>query len=189
MNGKRLIDRLPKHKMIMSPKNHRMAHPVYSLRDIEQVEVTHQKPQGFRDAFARYFVLTARGSFDLLTRYNEQKMSESKWLTRCIFLETVAGVPGIVGGMARHLRSLRSLQRDNGWIHHLLEEAENERMHLFIFLNIRQPGILFRMLIVGTQGVFFNLYFFTYLFFPKYAHRFVGYLEEEAVHTYTMFLK
>lgn len=31
----------------------------------------------------------------------------------------------------------------------------------------------------------FNAYFFTYLFFPKGCHRFVGYLEEEAVKTYT----
>jgi hypothetical protein len=29
----------------------------------------------------------------------------------------------------------------------------------------------------------------TYLFFPKYAHRFVGYLEEEAVHTYSKLLQ
>lgn len=28
-------------------------------------------------------------------------------------------------GMCRHLRSLRAFKRDNGWIHHLLEEADN----------------------------------------------------------------
>jgi hypothetical protein len=42
-------------------------------------------------------------------------MTEKKWLTRFIFLESVAGVPGMVGGMLRHLRSLRGLKRDNGW--------------------------------------------------------------------------
>jgi hypothetical protein len=41
--------------------------------------------------------------FDRLTGYNEQKMAEEQWLNRCIFLETVAGVPGMVGGMTRHL--------------------------------------------------------------------------------------
>lgn len=35
-------------------------------------------------------------------------------------LETVAGVPGMIGGMARHLKSLRKLSRDHGWIHTLL---------------------------------------------------------------------
>ena len=40
-----------------------------------------------------------------------------------------------------------------------------------------------------TQGIFHNLYFISYLLFPKYCHRFVGYLEEEAVHTYTVLLK
>jgi hypothetical protein len=33
---------------------------------------------------------------------------------RCIFLETVAGVPGMVGGTLRHLRSLRLMKRDQG---------------------------------------------------------------------------
>lgn len=36
----------------------------------------------------------------------------------------------MVGGTLRHLRSMRLLKRDGGWIHSLLEEAENERMHL-----------------------------------------------------------
>ncbi|KAG2502830.1 hypothetical protein JM18_009699, partial [Phytophthora kernoviae] len=91
--------------------------------------------------------------------------------------------------MLRHLRSLRLLKRDYGWIHTLLEEAENERMHLLIFMNIKQPGYFFRALVVGAQGVFFNGFFLTYLVSPKTCHRFVGYLEEEAVKTYTCLLK
>lgn len=39
-------------------------------------------------------------------------------------LETVAGVPGMIGGMARHLKSLRRLSRDHGWIHTLLGKLE-----------------------------------------------------------------
>ena len=110
-------------------------------------------------------------------------------MNRAIFLETVAGVPGMIGGMQRHLRSLRTLERDNGWIHHLLQEAENERMHLFFFLKQRHPGITFRILIALAQGIFFNAYFLMYLISPASCHRFVGYLEEEAVHTYTVMLE
>ena len=40
--------------------------------------------------------------------------------SRIIMLETVAGVPGMVGGMTRHFHSLRRLTRDHGWIHTLL---------------------------------------------------------------------
>lgn len=40
-----------------------------------------------------------RGSFDVMTGYNPEKMNERHWLDRIIFLETVAGVPGMVGGM------------------------------------------------------------------------------------------
>ena len=42
-------------------------------------------------------------------------MSERKWLVRFLFLESVAGVPGMVAGSLRHLHSLRRLNRDNGW--------------------------------------------------------------------------
>ena len=83
----------------------------------------------------------------MLTRFDKEKMTQKQWLNRVVFLETIAGVPGIVGAMIRHLKSLRSLTRDHGWIHHLLEEAENERVHLFIFLQLRDPGIFFRLFI------------------------------------------
>lgn len=36
-----------------------------------------------------------------------------------------------------------------------------------------------------AQGVFFNAMFVAYLISPRTCHRFVGYLEEEAVLTYT----
>lgn len=95
----------------------------------------------------------------------------------------------MVAGMARHLRSLRFLEKDRGRIHHLLEEADNERFHLFIFLNLKKPGYLFRTYIIVTQSLFFASFMATYLISPCYSHRFVGYLEEQAVHTYTQMLK
>ena len=100
-----------------------------------------------KDYISYYTVKATRRGFDFFSGYNLDKMSQRDWLNRAIFLETVAGVPGMIGGMSRHLRSLRTLERDNGWIHHLLQEAENERMHLFFFLNQRNPGIGFRILI------------------------------------------
>lgn len=95
----------------------------------------------------------------------------------------------MVAAMVRHTRSLRTMQRDHGWIHHLLEEAENERMHLFVFLRMKQPGILFRILVLIAQGVVFNNFLILYIISSKTAHRLVGYLEEEAVTTYTHCLK
>jgi hypothetical protein len=106
-------------------------------------------------------------------------------MVRFIFLESIAGVPGMVAGMLRHLHSLRRLKRDNGWIETLLEESYNERMHLLTFMKMCEPGWLMKFLILGAQGVFFNAMFIIYLVNPKICHRFVGYLEEEAVHTYT----
>lgn len=95
----------------------------------------------------------------------------------------------MVAGMLRHLSSLRTLKRDHGWIHTLLEEAENERMHLLTFLKLKEPTPLFRAMVLVAQGVFFNVYFISYLMSPKTCHSMVGYLEEEAVKTYTKALE
>jgi hypothetical protein len=106
-------------------------------------------------------------------------------MIRFIFLETLAGIPGIVAGTLRHLHSIRRFQPDQGWIKTLLEESYNERMHLLTFLDMYQPGWLMRFMVFAAQGVFYNTMFISYLISPGICHRFVGYLEEEAVHTYT----
>lgn len=108
---------------------------------------------------------------------------------RAVVLETVAAVPGMVGGLLQHLKALRHIRDDQGWIRTLLDEAENERMHLMTFIEIARPTWLERLLILAGQAVFFNLYFFLYLFAPGTAHRVVGYLEEEAVISYTQYLE
>lgn len=107
---------------------------------------------------------------------------------RAVVLETVAAVPGMVGGALQHLRSLRRMEKDNGWIHTLLEEAENERMHLLTFIHIAKPSWFERLIVIIAQGVFYNLFFLLYLCSSRVAHRIVGYLEEEAVHSYTEYL-
>lgn len=107
---------------------------------------------------------------------------------RAVVLETVAAVPGMVGGALQHLRSLRRMEQDNGWIRTLLEEAENERMHLLTFIHIAQPSWFERFIIIIAQGIFYNLFFVLYLFSSRVAHRIVGYLEEEAVYSYTEYL-
>ena len=61
---------------------------------------------------------------------------------RAVVLETVAAVPGMVAGMLIHLKSLRKIEDDKGWIKTLLEEAENERMHLMTFIHIAKPTLI-----------------------------------------------
>lgn len=109
---------------------------------------------------------------------------------RAVVLETVAGVPGMVAGMWNHLRSLRKMQPDDrGWIKTLLDEAENERMHLMIFIEIAKPNWFERLIILLAQFVFWHFYFVLYVFFPKIAHRMVGYFEDQAVISYTQYLE
>jgi len=180
---------VPKHKIVIDKQSYRLAHPVWSLQDAETVNITHQKPAAFRDWVSFYTMKALRSTFDVITNYKPGQMTEAKYLQRFIFLETVAGVPGMVGGMIRHMKALRSMTHDGGWIHHLLEEAENERMHLFTFIKLRNPGLLFRLAVLATQAVFLMGFSATYLLSSRTAHRFVGYLEEEAVKTYTNCIK
>ena len=107
---------------------------------------------------------------------------------RAVVLETVAAVPGMVGGALVHLKSLRSMNGDGGWIHTLLDEAENERMHLMTFIQIAKPSRLERWMVMLAQGIFYNLFFLLYLVSARTAHRLVGYFEEEAVFSYTEYL-
>mgnify|MGYP000247334866 CR=1 FL=1 len=141
----------------------------------------HVKPKTLGDKIAYGFVKMLRFSADLFfgKRYGH----------RAIVLETVAAIPGMVGGMWQHLHALRKMKHDKGWVRTLLEEAENERMHLMTFIEIYKPTFLERVLIRIVQAIFFVFYFFLYLFSSRTAHRVVGYFEEEAIISYTQYLE
>lgn len=81
----------------------------------------------------------------ILPSRQKVEISERTWVNRVLFLETVAGVPGFIAAMHRHLRALRLMKKDHGWIHTLLEEAENERVHLLTFLEIKKPSFVFKV--------------------------------------------
>lgn len=112
-----------------------------------------------------------------------------KYDHHAVCLETVAAVPGMVGSFHRHLRSLRRMQRDHGWITVLQEEAENERMHLLIFMKVCEPTRLERALVLCAQGLYLTFYSALYLTNSRAAHRLTGYLEEEAHRAYTDYLE
>ncbi|KAM7510671.1 hypothetical protein LguiB_009546 [Lonicera macranthoides] len=141
----------------------------------------HHTPVTFLDKVAFWTVKALRFPTDVFF--------QRRYGCRAMMLETVAAVPGMVGGMLLHCKSLRRFEHSGGWIKALLEEAENERMHLMTFMEVAKPRWYERALVFTVQGAFFNAYFLGYLASPKFAHRVVGYLEEEAIHSYTEFLK
>jgi ubiquinol oxidase len=146
------------------------------------MSVIEPKPRDFSDRVARFLTMTFRWFADTFfaKRYGH----------RAVVLETVAGVPGMVAGMWQHLRSLRNMEPDDrGWIKTLLDEAENERMHLMIFIEIAKPNWFERALVLLAQFVFWHFYFILYVFFPKTAHRMIGYFENQAVVSYTQYLE
>jgi ubiquinol oxidase len=141
----------------------------------------HHEVTGFRDHVAFAFVK--------FLRFFADTFFAKRYGHRAVVLETVAAVPGMVGGLLQHLKAIRYIREDNGWIRTLLDEAENERMHLMTFIQIAQPSLFERTVIMLAQAVFYNFYFFLYLFSPKTAHRVVCYFEEEAVISYTSYLQ
>ncbi|MES2423038.1 MAG: alternative oxidase [Pseudomonadota bacterium] len=141
----------------------------------------HHPPRGFSDRFAL--------GFTKLLRLCADTFFAKRYGHRAIVLETVAAVPGMVGGTIQHLKSLRNMQDDGGWIRTLMEEAENERMHLMTFVQIAQPTRFERIVILLVQWVFYVGFFLLYLVSSRTAHRVVGYFEEEAVLSYTLYLQ
>ena len=140
----------------------------------------HHAPSGGSDRFAL--------GFTKLLRFFADRFFAKRYGHRAVVLETVAAVPGMVGATLRHLRALRRIEDDGGWIRTLLDEAENERMHLMTFIEVAQPSRFERLVVLIVQGVFYNLFFLLYLISDRTAHRVVGYFEEEAVRSYTEYL-
>ncbi|SDE02054.1 alternative oxidase [Cupriavidus sp. YR651] len=140
----------------------------------------HHNVAGFSDRIALAITMTLRLFADTFFA--------KRYGNRAIVLETVAAVPGMVGGMLVHLRCLRWMVADEGWIRTLLDEAENERMHLMTFIQIARPSRFERVVILLVQAIFFAAYFLLYLVSARTAHRLVGYFEEQAVISYSLYL-
>ena len=140
----------------------------------------HYAPRGASDRIAFGFVKALRFCADTFfaKRYGH----------RAVVLETVAAVPGMVGATLTHLKCLRRMCDDRGWIRTLMDEAENERMHLMTFIEVAKPTAFERFVVVAAQWIFYLVFFGLYLVSPRTAHRVVGYFEEEAVISYTHYL-
>jgi len=141
---------------------------------------SHHEPQDVSDRIALLITKCLRFGADLFfaKRYGH----------RAVVLETVAAVPGMVGATITHLNCLRRMVDDDGWIRTLMDEAENERMHLMTFVEIARPTAFERLVVLLAQGGFYIGYFLLYLASRRTAHRLVGYFEEEAVLSYTLYL-
>ena len=98
---------------------------------MESVKVSHRDVRSWSDRVAHTIMRLLRWGMDTASGYrhdypdqtdskgvntrNRSHMTERKWLIRLVFLESVAGVPGMVAASLRHLHSLRRMERDNGW--------------------------------------------------------------------------
>jgi len=82
-----------------SAADYMLSHPIYTKEEVEALKTdVHFSPAGPGDRLAQLAITAVRATFDLLTGYKAAPASNtvSSYLTRIIFLETVAGVPGMV---------------------------------------------------------------------------------------------
>ena len=148
--------------------------------NLNQRTQVHLQPECISDSAALFITRSLRFFADTFFR--------KRYGHRAVVLETIAAVPGMVGGMLAHFKSLRKMIDDGDFIKELLEEADNERMHLMTFIAIAKPSAFERFIIMAGQFLFGAFYTILYIFFKRTAHRMVGYFEEEAVFSYTEYL-
>ena len=138
--------------------------------------------RAMRDVFAK--------SMTQFFRFTADTFFSKRYGHRAVVLETVAGVPGMVAGMWLHMKSLRKMKTGYGPdIREMLAEAENERMHLMFFIEIANPNWFERYLVLLAQLIFMIFYFIVYVVDFRTAHRMIAYFEQEAVKSYTEYLK
>lgn len=165
-----------------------MINHIWSAEEVEERK-KHQPlvaPVSFSDKAMHFLVkkVLYRG-FNWLSGFDYNNPTVRSCEFRLILLESIAGVPGMVAAVMRHFTSLRTLRRDHGWIHTLLEEAQNERMHLLVCMKKFDASLGTRVAVMGAQYVMVPVLSLMYLVHPRTLHRFVGYLEETAVKTYS----
>jgi hypothetical protein len=164
---------------------------IWSKEELDEKMETlyYHEPKTISDHICHKLMYTMYHVFNFITGFtpNNPTVKAIEW--RLIVLESVAGVPGFVAAGFRHFHSLRTLSRDYGWIPTLLEEAENERMHLLVCLNTFEASLATRMLVITAQSIMVPLLMGMYILNPKSLHRFVGYLEETACRTYVTIIK
>ncbi len=177
---------IPKVDVLPGDHKGRLMNHIWSDEEIEtRLSNLHvHTPVTTSDKVMHTLMRTAYHSFNFLTNYKPENTPVKSVEWRLIILESVAGVPGFLAAGMRHFHSLRVLKRDHGWIHTLLEEAENERMHLLTVLKMFEAGPTTRFLVITAQYVMTPLLWMIYTIKPKAMHRFVGYLEETACETY-----
>jgi ubiquinol oxidase len=151
------------------------------MLNINKADLTrHHVPVSAADRFALGLVRFGIKTVDTLfsRRHGDQ----------AVVFETIAAVPPMVAATLLHLRCLRRMLDDRGWVRTFMDEAENQRAHLMAFVALQQPRGWERLLIALGQGVFYNAFFLLYLISARTAHRFAGYLSEEAVSGYSQYL-
>ena len=163
----------------------RQTNHIWSNDELEKVSVEKHEPVTMSDHFMKGVMNVLYHGFNFVTGYDPVDPSPRSVAWRLIILESFAGVPGFVAAGFRHFYSLRTLKRDHGAIYTFLEEAENERMHLLVCLKMFEASPITRALCVAAQFGMTPFLALTYAVHPGSMHRFVGYLEETAVETYT----
>lgn len=142
-------------------------------------------PEGLSDRFAKATCVATKLVADVFFK--------KRYGARAVVLETIATVPGMVAATFNQLAMIRDTvmgrTHDGALARTFYEESDNELMHLKTFIEVTRPSLFEKALVFGGQAAFFCAYSLLYLASPRTAHRLVGFIEEEAVNSYTNYLE
>lgn len=184
---------MPNHDQMNEESGHPKA--MSMSEEMRKAGINSFVPRTMGDRVARMEVLGMRYMFDVLTGYRrpfpgqEKALTENNWLNKTIMLETLAMTPLFAASIVRYWRSLGGLRQDKGWVHALLDDSENERMHLTNWMMVKRPNLMMRAFVLAQQAFYVPMFMFGYTFTPKMAYRAIGYIEEVGLTHYRLLLR
>src|SRR3989338_1266912 len=105
-------------------------------------------------------------------------------------LEAIASIPPLVIGVMKHFSFILKMEKQVCFeSNELFEEAENERMHLMIWMQVCKPTKLDRVLVFLSQVNFTWFIILSYWISPNFVNKLLEFLEESSIDSYTDFMK
>jgi hypothetical protein len=167
-----------------------------AISEMSKAGVEHVEPRGVTDRLARADVAAMRYMIDTFSGYRtpfpwrmQQELRAKNWISKSILLETVGTPLLFSASVVRYWRAMASMRQDKGWVHSLLNDAENERMHLTTWFMVERPSIFMRAAVLAQQTLYVPMFAAMYAVSPRFLYRVLGYLEETAITHYTLMLR
>lgn len=134
-------------------------------------------PHTLSDYMARYMVGFSRTFISVLLKHN--------FVLRAIISNTILSSFTLVLASKLHFKAVRNGLPNRDPIEDLLCEASGTHFHILVIKKISELSKFMKILLLIIQSVSNCFYGFISTFFPKTAHRTLGYMYEKSIADYS----